>query len=77
MRMMSWSRYHCLSWSFMRIRASLRRGGLARAHQKVIAAAVSTPAAVEAAPGTRQTRPRAAESGRGRRPMPGESDPQP
>jgi hypothetical protein len=28
MKTMSWSRYHCLSWSFMRLRGSLRGGGL-------------------------------------------------
>jgi hypothetical protein len=30
MKTMSWSRYHCLSWSFLRIRSSLRCGGLTR-----------------------------------------------
>jgi hypothetical protein len=30
MKTMSWSRYHCLSWSFLRIRTGLRWGGLTR-----------------------------------------------
>jgi hypothetical protein len=68
MRMMSWSRYHCLSWSFMRIRAGLHRGRLARAGHKVVV--VSTPNA----PGRRQS-PAAENTGAGRR-VPGERDPQ-
>jgi hypothetical protein len=68
MRMLSWSRYHCLSWSFMRIRASLRHGRPARAGHKVMT--VSAPAAAGAAPGRRQSL--AAESdGAGRRAQPG------
>ena len=30
MKTMSWSRYHCLSWSFLRIRSSLHCGGRVR-----------------------------------------------
>jgi hypothetical protein len=68
MRMMSWSRYHCLSWSFMRIRASQRHDRLARAGHKVIKA--SAPAA----PGRRQS-PGPENAGAGRR-VSGEGDPQ-
>jgi hypothetical protein len=31
MKMMSWSRYHCLPWYLMHIRIRPRRGGLIRA----------------------------------------------
>jgi hypothetical protein len=30
MKTMSWSRYHCLSWSLLRIRTSLHCGGRTR-----------------------------------------------
>ena len=74
MRMMSWSRYHCLSWSFTRIRASLRHGRLTRTGHKVMADAISAPAAAAAATGRRRS-PTAENTGAGR-PAPGQCDPQ-
>jgi len=61
MRMVSWSRYHCLSWSFTRIRARLR-------HRRLV------PAAKGAALGRRQ--PSAPENAGAGCPAPEESDPQ-
>ena len=58
MKMMSWSRYHCLSWSFTRIRARLRHETLVRAGHKITTRAVSTPGAEGAAPGRRRHRSR-------------------
>jgi hypothetical protein len=77
MRTMSWSRYHCLSWSFMRIRAGLRHGRLARAGHKITTTEVSAPVAKEAAPGRRRHRPAAVERTKAGRSEPDESDPQP
>jgi hypothetical protein len=77
MRTMSWSRYHCLSWSFMRIRAGLRHGRLARAGHKITTTEVSAPVVKEAAPGRRRQRPAAIEGTKAGRPEPDESDPQP
>src|SRR5450631_506762 len=76
MRMMSWSRYHCLSWSFTRIRACLRHGRLVRAGHKITTAAVAAPAAKGAAPGRRRHQPSAAENAGAGCPAPEESDPQ-
>jgi hypothetical protein len=45
MKTMSWSRYHCLSWSFVRVRSSLRRGGLMRTRHAPATAAISAAAA--------------------------------
>jgi hypothetical protein len=45
MKTMSWSRYHCLSWSFVRIRTGLRRGGLTRTRHRAPTAAISAAAA--------------------------------
>ena len=75
MRMMSWSRYHCLSWSFMRIRARLRHDRFVRAGHKVTVAAVSAPAAKDAAPGRRRHQSPAAENVGAGCPVPDESDP--
>jgi hypothetical protein len=33
MKTMSWSRYHCLSWSFLRIRTGLHCVGLTRSRR--------------------------------------------
>ena len=33
MKTMSWSRYHCLAWSFLRVRGGLRWGGPTRRHR--------------------------------------------
>src|SRR3984957_2426202 len=77
MRTMSWSRYHCLSWSFMRIRAGLRHGRLARAGHKMTTTEVSAPVAKEAAPSRRRHRPAAVERTKAGRSEPDESDPQP
>jgi hypothetical protein len=77
MRRMSWSRYRCLSWSFMRIRASLRHDRLARAGHKVTAAAISAPAAAGAPTGRRPRQSPAAENTGAGRPAPSERDPQP
>jgi hypothetical protein len=77
MRMMSWSRYHCLSWSFMRIRAGLRHGRLARAGHKVTADAISAPDAAGAATGRRRRQSTTAENSGAGRPAPGECDRQP
>ena len=41
MKTMSWSRYHCLSWSFVRIRSSLHCGALTRTRHAASTAAVS------------------------------------
>ena len=76
MRTMSWSRYHCLSWSFMRIRASLRHGRLARKGHKVTTVAISAPAATGVAPGRRRQQPLAAENAGARRSEPSVSDSQ-
>jgi hypothetical protein len=51
MRMMSWSRYHCLSWSFTRIRARLRHERLLRAGHKITTTALSAPGPKGAGPG--------------------------
>jgi hypothetical protein len=48
MRTMSWSRYHALSWSFMRIRGRLRAGGAKRTRRAAKGAAVGLPAAMDA-----------------------------
>ena len=76
MRMMSWSRYHCLSQSLMRIRAGLRRGRLAGTGHKIATAALSAPAAKGATPGRRRHREPATENAGAGRPAPDESDPQ-
>jgi hypothetical protein len=75
MRMMSWSRYHCLSQSFMRIRVGLRRGRLAGTGHKTTTAALSAPAAKGAAPGRRRHRQPAAENAGAGCSEPDESDP--
>jgi hypothetical protein len=77
MRMMSWSRYHCLSWSFMRIRARLRHERLVRAGHKIKTAAVTAAAAKGAAPGRRRHQSSAAENAAAGRPVQCESNPQP
>jgi hypothetical protein len=41
MKTMSWSRYHCLSWSFLRIRSRLHGGGLTRPRHTAATAANS------------------------------------
>jgi hypothetical protein len=76
MRMMSWSRYRCLSQSFMRIRAGLRRGRIADTGHKITTAALSAPAAKGGTPCRRRHRQPATESARAWRPAPDESDPQ-
>src|ERR1700676_1741733 len=75
MRMMSWARYHCLSWSFMRIRARLRHDRLLRSGHRNTTAAVSAPAAKGAAPGRRRHQSHAAENAGAGCP-PDASDPQ-
>jgi hypothetical protein len=45
MKTMSWSRYHCLSWSFLRIRSRLHCGGLTRPRHTAATAANSADAA--------------------------------
>src|SRR3984957_244659 len=77
MRMMSWSRYHCLSWSFMRIRARLRHDRLVRAGHKAAVTANSAPAAKGTAPGRRRHQSHAAENAGAGCPLPCESNPQP
>jgi hypothetical protein len=39
MKTMSWSRYHCLSWSFLRIRSNLHCAGRTRRRHTIATAA--------------------------------------
>jgi hypothetical protein len=76
MRTMSWSRYHSLSWSFMRLRAGLRHDRLVRANRKAAARAISAAVAPEVAPGLRRHHPTATETAGAGRAARSESDPQ-
>jgi hypothetical protein len=68
MRTMSWSRYHSLSWSFMRLRAGLRHDRIARAGRKTIVPPIS-------AADLRRSHPPDIENAGAGRPAPRESDP--
>jgi hypothetical protein len=64
MRMMSWSRYHCLSWSFVRVRAGLHCRALTAPRRAAPAVAISAAAAKA---GRRRRHPPAVDStGKGR-----------
>ncbi|SDT60471.1 hypothetical protein [Bradyrhizobium canariense] len=59
MKAMSWSRYHCLSWSFMRIRNGLRGGKSRRRHTVKTAAGERSRASEAALEGTGNDAPAA------------------
>lgn len=62
MKMMSWSRYHCLSWSFLHIRIRPRCGGLTRAGHTVATTDICAPAATKVAVVRRRHHPPAADN---------------
>jgi hypothetical protein len=72
MKTMSWSRYHCLSWSFTRMRSHLRCGGRTRTRHAVTKAAISASAKVGADP--HRSHPPAADNAGAGRSGPGVSD---
>lgn len=73
MKVMSWSRYRSLSWSFMRIHSNMRCSGLKRAGHTVTTTVIPDPTATNAV-GQRRHRPSVADcDGAARRASPGVS----
>jgi hypothetical protein len=67
MKTMSWSRYHCLSWSFMRIRTIRRCNAATRSGQAITGAGVTAPDESKTAVGQPRCAPAAENAGAGHR----------